>query len=203
MAGSLSDLISPRKKVLISDGAGAAVELDVSIEETHEGASDVTDYPVEQGPNIADNSRPKPRTLTIHAAVTGTPIDIGPSYAMPPAIKAQRGKKAWTQLDTWRQVGQRLSVTTTFFGYVDLVITSITVPRSAQNTDGVEFTISFKQVFTVKSKTVAKPTRKTNKPVEKNGSKSTKNASKTVGDKSASTAKDISDGVGKLLGIKK
>lgn len=197
---SLSDLIVPRKKVQVSDG-NEIIELDVSIEETHEGASDVTDYPVELGPNIADNSRPRPRMLSIHGAVTGTPIDIGAAYATPPAVKAQRGKVAWTTLDKWRRQGDRLYVTTSFFGYVDMVITSITVPRNSQNTDGVEFTLAFKQVFTVKSRTVDKPKRAEKKPATNNGKKGTEKTNEALQDKSDSTLYDLSAGFGRSLGI--
>lgn len=161
----ISDLITPRKRVTFSvDTTGfvfgtASVQLDASIDETHSAESEITDYPVEEGSNVSDNSRPKPARLTIRGVVTGTPMDIT-AIALPPSVKASRGTDAWEKLNQWRFQGKRLRVTTTLKTYRAMVIQSISVNRNAKNSDGVEMDISMQEVFTVSAQTAVKRAEK-------------------------------------------
>ena len=92
---ALQDLnpFAGRKKVKLVEGAltvlGDSVEFDASKDEDHTGENEVTDFPVEEGANITDHSRPKPRTLQIHAFVTGTPMSLL-NIATPPGFKAPK-----------------------------------------------------------------------------------------------------------------
>lgn len=52
------------------------VWIDVSISEKHQLGADVTEHPVEDGPSVADNIRPTPRTITIEGLVTNTPLEL-------------------------------------------------------------------------------------------------------------------------------
>lgn len=56
------------------DGSVDVVQLDVYDSETHGMATEVSDFPVEDGPNISDNVRRKPKTLTIEGYVSDTPL---------------------------------------------------------------------------------------------------------------------------------
>ena len=56
------------------DGSVDTVQLDVYDKETHGMPTEVTDFPVEDGPNISDNVRRKPKTLTIEGYVSDTPL---------------------------------------------------------------------------------------------------------------------------------
>jgi hypothetical protein len=171
---AIEDLIFPKRRVSFTDGI-KIVELDVSADELHNAENDVSEYPVEEGSSISDNSRPKPRTLSISGFVTSAPLSNA-AYTTAPGLKKLRGKTAWSQLDIWRKAGTRLTVRTTFYAYVDVIIQSIAVPRNVKNSNGVELTISLRQVFTTASKTVAKPVRG-QKPQKTNvGKKSTKPA---------------------------
>ena len=203
---ALEDLnpFAGRKKVKLVEGAtgvlGDSVEFDASKDEDHNGENEVTDFPVEEGANITDHSRPKPRTVSIHAYVTGTPVSLL-NIATPPGFKATRGKDAWKQMDKWRREGTKLTAITTLFAYIDVVITKLSVPRNAQNADGIEFTINLKEVFTASSKLVPKPVR-TTKPEGSNvGAKPTAPASPPVQDQTVGILKTITNAVGKKLGI--
>lgn len=156
---AISDFIAPPLRVSISDGI-ETVYLDVSVEEQHTGDNDVTSFPVEEGPNISDNSRPKPREFSIHGFVTSAPLSLD-AYSTIPALKVFRGKKVWEKLDRWRRNGTRLRVITSFFTYVDVVLKTVPVLRNVNNSDGIEVNLQFLQVFTAATKLVSKPSRLT------------------------------------------
>jgi hypothetical protein len=55
--------------------------IDVSISETHGLTAEVSSHPVEQGPDVADNIRPAPRTIQIDGLVTNHPTETPLSHA--------------------------------------------------------------------------------------------------------------------------
>ena len=57
-----------------ADGSVDVVQLDVYDSETHGMPTEVTEFPVEDGPDISDNVRRKPKTLTIEGYVSDTPL---------------------------------------------------------------------------------------------------------------------------------
>ena len=57
-----------------ADGTLDLVQLDVYDTETHGMATEVTEFPVEDGPDISDNVRRKPKTLAIEGYVSDTPL---------------------------------------------------------------------------------------------------------------------------------
>ncbi len=206
---SLADLIAPKKKVTVAEQlvagnaasvSGDSVTFDCSAQEDHTGDNDVTDFPVEQGANISDHSRPNPDSVTIRALVTGTPFDLL-AIAQPPALKARRGKDAWDKLHKWRREGKRVVLITSIKAYSDMVIRSISTPRNARNADGVEFTISFRQIRTANSLTVDKPSRPENPPKTDVGPKPTA-AANPAQSTNGSFLKLLSDGVTKAMPAK-
>ncbi len=203
---ALADLnpFAGRKKVKLTEGIlgtlGDSVEFDASVDEDHTGENEVTDFPVEEGANVTDHSRPKPRLLTVHGFITGTPVSLL-NIATPPSFKATRGKDAWHKMEKWRTEGTRISIVTTLVAYTSVLITRLSVPRKASNSDGIEFTISFKELRTVSSRLVPKPTRPTKPPSSKVGGQPTKDAEPPVEEKSSGILKSFSDAVGRKLGV--
>lgn len=64
--------------LLPDTGQSLIVTFDLTVSEGHESTSEVTEHPVEQGSNIADNIRQNPQTLTLEMFVTNAPIeDLG------------------------------------------------------------------------------------------------------------------------------
>ncbi len=53
----------------------STIYFDIVSKETHEGAADITEHPVETGPDVADHIRAKLASLTLEAMVTNTPIE--------------------------------------------------------------------------------------------------------------------------------
>jgi hypothetical protein len=63
-------------------GQSASITLDASIEEHHKQSSDVTEHPVEIGPNVSDFVRPQPFALEIQGVISNTPIVLPPASEM-------------------------------------------------------------------------------------------------------------------------
>lgn len=53
---------------------------DVSVRESHGLSADVTEHPVEEGADITDHIRAKPRTFSIEGLISNTPIEVPQSH---------------------------------------------------------------------------------------------------------------------------
>lgn len=177
------DLLKRRKRVTVSSDS-QTLTLDASLEETHVGESEITDYPVEEGSNISDNSRPKPAQLTLHAFVSNWPLET--PFVQSPTASSSRGRAAWQALNDFRIFGEPLTVRTTLALYTDMLIQSISAPRTAENTNGLEFTLTLKQIFTASSKRVPIPKRTSHVAKVNAGSKGLGDATGAQADQSGS-----------------
>lgn len=160
----------------------ATMKFDATLEETHTETDTVTDHPVEEGENIADHVRPEPSQVTAHIVVSNSaPFEDGDtqgnvtesvngqSFTFKSAAKDgsddTRGSLAWAQINGYR--GQLLTLATSLRRYTSMVITSLTSPRSSMNSDGVEFTATFKHIVVVKNKTTTAKVSKDKNVVKK------------------------------------
>ena len=186
----------------ITGDAVGAIEIDAVLEETHTLANTVTDHPVEQGYNITDHSRPEPDTVTMRCFISNTPlsttqqtrsIDAGDTKNTQFTSNTQqdvkigdtngRGNNAYEKLKKLRVTGALVQIVTSLTVYKvtsteGMIITSISIPRTAENFDGLEFSISFKQIRIVRNRSttdVKQKEKQTRKPT-KEGSKPTQDA---------------------------
>lgn len=136
-----------------------SLELDASLEENHVADSEITSYPVEEGPNVADNSRPRPKSLTIRFVQSSPVLDIRAATQNTGKFDSdvRRGEDLFEQIVEWKDAAALFTITTTLFVYSDMLVESITVPRTAQTADGIVATVKFVQVFVATSATVAAP----------------------------------------------
>lgn len=177
----------------------AVIEVDSCLDESHQLVSTITDHPVEQGFNVTDHSRPEPDRVSLRCFVSNTPLSIqeversirqgnidwvtsaSQSAALSVTGIAGRGAETFTQLEKMRLTGALLTVVTTLKTYAasdtdGMLIESITIPRSRQNYDGLEFTVNLKQVSIVTNRS----TRSTN--TDKRARKKKKDGQKLVTD---------------------
>lgn len=131
------------------------VALDASLAETHAGDVEVTDHPVEQGANISDHLRPKPRTLSVHGFISNTPVIDGAKVTAP-FLPDQPGpaQEAYAALRDARLSGRLVQVVTSLETYENMAITGISVPRDHATSQALEFTINFKEVRVVFNQTL-------------------------------------------------
>lgn len=155
------------------DTAQILLTVDVSESETHAGEVDATDHPVEQGANITDHLRPKPRTLSITGLVSNTPIvdnsngDAGPF----PMDQPGPAEAAYSMLEARRTAGKLHIVSTKLNTYQNMALISVSEPRDDKSGDALQFTLSFKEVLIVFNQTItvqtAQPQGQPKKPVGK------------------------------------
>lgn len=76
---ALPTFVDPRDGgayITFVDGSGAlrVITFDCTVRVLHNGTAVVTEHPVDQGANVADNIRPENRRLTLEVEVTNTPV---------------------------------------------------------------------------------------------------------------------------------
>lgn len=195
------------------------IEIDSCLDESHQLTNTVTDHPVEEGFNVSDHSRPNPDLVTLRCFVSNTPlsteqktravrqgdIDFNTTAASGVQIGAVdgRGANAYTKLKKLRDEGTLIEVVTTLRTYgvsatEGMMIESITIPRTRENFDGLEFSINLKQIRIVKNRQTTDQKQK-----EKNTRKEKKEGQKTTSepvDKRSALAKDYdNNGVSKKI----
>lgn len=201
MGSQIADLLAKRIRTQVkSDDDGRLVTFDASINATHAGSNEVTDYPIEDGANNSDHSRAKPRTLSLTAIISNTPATLGSvaDIGVSPTERATRGKRGWEILEKWRQRGMFVRIKTEWFVYSNMMIMDVSTVRKPENSDGVEFDISFKQIFVATSQTASKPIRDV-KPHQNAGKQSTKQVEPAQEAQSKTWLKTISDYAGKVI----
>lgn len=133
---------------------------DASVSETHTFAADVTDYPVEEGPNVSDNIRARPIMLRVEAFLSDYPLRNegrfqASSGGIPgfqrPASKTLASKDAFKKLQDLQTKGTLMTVETGIQKYENMSLENIEVPRDKSLKNGLRVTLSFKQVNVVKT----------------------------------------------------
>lgn len=128
--------------------------VDVFVTEEHSHEAEVTQWPVEEGADITDHVRLLPDSVTLEGIVSDTPIG---------AVADQRGadvlpsEEAYTILLAIRENRKTVSVKTSLTTYHNMILKSLTEPRSATTGEALRFRATFVQITTVKNeRTVVK-----------------------------------------------
>ena len=129
--------------------------IDVSLSETHDFESEVTEYPVESGSNVADNIRNKPIIVTMEGIVSNTPIGVLDSQTSTSAIARSSGifpaDDAYKRLLTIRDNRQPITISTSLDVFDNMVLQSLSVPRASGGADALHFTAKFIQITMVQN----------------------------------------------------
>lgn len=173
---------------------GDNIVIDSCREETHTLTNTITDHPVEQGFNISDHVRPEPDMLTLTCFVSNTPLnreqqtrsvqegsvqfETTSSEGRQIGAVGGRGEKAFERLKKLRDEGTLVSIYTPLRNYgvtqtEGMVIQSLTIPRTRENFDGLEFSVTFKQVRIVRNRQTKVPVSSDKRvpPRQKQGAK--------------------------------
>ncbi len=124
-------------------------QLDVAVSEDHSFDSEVTEHPVEKGADIADHVRARPITVSVEGIVSDTPIreiarpgfqdSEGDPIVLPSA-------EAYALLIDIRDKREPVTVQTSLQLFENMVLTSLSVPRSVGTGDALRFTATFVQI---------------------------------------------------------
>jgi hypothetical protein len=149
------------------------VQVDACSDESHQLNNTITDHPVEEGFNVTDHSRPDPDVVTLRCFVSNTPLsaqqatravqegsvrfDTTSTAGVTIGNQTGRGQEAFARLKKLRDGGTLIKVITTLRTYESsategMAIQSLSISRTAKNYDGLEFSVTLKQVRIVRNK---------------------------------------------------
>jgi hypothetical protein len=133
-------------------------EIDATISEAHSKELDVTEHPVSRGIPVTDNIRPRARKLSCVCFFTDRPGRI--DEAVKKLITGETAVEVFEQLEEIADKGWRFTIKTSLRTYENMVIQSMTAPRTNDSANHVELTLTFKEIRKAKSLKVALPKRK-------------------------------------------
>lgn len=126
--------------------------IDAALTEEHTLDSEVTSFPVERGIDITDHVRRLPRTVSIEGIVSDSPLGLAaiarqviiddnalPSD-VPPSIEA------FAYLRQIYEAAQPVTITTSLGLYENMVMESLSIPRSAATGGALRFNATFREV---------------------------------------------------------
>ena len=180
-----------------------SIDLDVTMDESHEWQNDVTTNPVETGSPIADHIQIMPDKLRI----TGMISDSSISDAVIKQFSGIDGTQFLTRVQTAFDVLRKLkedrkliTVYTKFKVYTDMALTSLSIPRNNQTGDSIQFSVEFVHVRIVNTQTIDMPkgvnpkkTAKTGKSVQTKTALTDKSGAKK--DKTVTQSKSVLSGI--------
>lgn len=150
------------------------LKLDASFKENHTRTATVTDNEVEDGSIISDHIRLNPKSFTIEGVVSDTPISIlglgvssddilgaadsfldGDENAFEGLVKneTRTPKEAWGYLEKLLENRTPFSAVTSLQRYENMVITSLSAPRAAENGKDLMFSAELRMIEIVESST--------------------------------------------------
>lgn len=112
----------------------------------------ITQHPTERRRNITDHIFVHNNKFSITGRVTNNPITTYNNNAIP--LQGNRVQIAYDLLKKLRDDGMVFSVTTGLETYADCVVKQLTIPRSAQNSSVLDFSIDIEQLQIATTSTV-------------------------------------------------
>jgi len=132
--------------------------VDAFIAEHYQFSNSVTDIPVEEGSNIADNIVEDQDVISVEAFIGNTAFEVitndGNTVSnLEAPDRMARVLQAYQELKKLTKSKQRLDVVLGLETFTDMVITSFTIDRDVETGANLPFTMEFKKIKVVKSDT--------------------------------------------------
>jgi len=126
------------------------IELEASISETHRRSVEATDHPVEQGADMTDHLRFKPRELDIVGVISNTPIKLLASVrataSVPGGDPRSRAEDAFAELERLMSTGSLCTLATTLVQYENMALVALTTPRDAARGNIAELQMTWREI---------------------------------------------------------
>lgn len=123
------------------------LELDASISEGHEYRNRVTTSPVEDGGEVTDHVQLEPFRLSMEGEITNSPIKFIETSSI--ARAGARGDRVNVALDILKRIRNNREAVTIVTGlqtYENMMITSLSIPRSGRIGQVLRFSSEWQQV---------------------------------------------------------
>jgi hypothetical protein len=130
------------------------IELDAALDENHEWSAEATSNPVEVGAPVTDHVIDQSDKLRIRGFVTDTPLTSSPSL---PQIS--RSQDVFDLLYELIKLKEPMTVYTKHKIYDNMVLTNVTIPRTAGVGEAIEFGAEFINIRKVATAQQKKPCR--------------------------------------------
>lgn len=128
------------------------IAVDASIGEQHILEGEVTDHPVEEGSDVTDHYRVKPRGVQINGVITNTPLATGfPAQTLINSIKSVASggtpvKDAWSTVKGYFSNGTLITISTSLDDYPNVVLTNFKATRDSKNGQNLKFSCVARQL---------------------------------------------------------
>ena len=150
-------------------GGVAGIVIDATVSEQHTTSCDLTENPVEEGAKITDHVQLKPAELSIEGVITDTPLGYAVIGNIQNLIRSvstifggsSRSLDAYNELIKLQQSRKPFTVLTGLKRYKNMIITELSVPRTAQTGKSLQFKATMKEIRIVKSQTTTAPATST------------------------------------------
>lgn len=145
------------------------IELDALLDEAHEWSADVTQNPVEDGSPITDHVITQPDKLRMRCFITDAPLNASSSitgflgsiadFAQGRGLRpvSNRTQNAFDLLYELMTLKMEMLVYTKHRTYDDMMLTNVTIPRTASDGEALEFTAEFIHIRKVATQMVEVP----------------------------------------------
>ncbi len=121
--------------------------IDAAAREGHTLDTDTMEYPVEDGPDVLDSARPKPRTAQLDGIVSDAPLNIlkiaRNESGSPPS------EEAISLLERIYNEKRIVTIETTLKTYENMQMTGCTIPIEAETGEALKFSCTFQQALFV------------------------------------------------------
>jgi hypothetical protein len=124
------------------------ITIDAFIQETYDHTASVTELPIQDGAKIGDHLVQEPDQLSIDGFVGDTDLYADYQTEKPPV---NRAGEYYEKLLVLKEAGELITVVTGLRAWSNMVITSLSVPRSSDSGKSLSFSMTLKKVTIIKS----------------------------------------------------
>ena len=136
------------------------IVVDATVSEEHVSTADLTENPVEDGAKVTDHVQLKPSQLTIEGVISDTPLGyavIGNIQNLVRSVAtlfglSSRSTDAFNNLRKLQESRKPFTVITGLKRYTNMIMTDLSVPRTATTGGAIHFRAVMKEIRIVKSK---------------------------------------------------
>lgn len=135
------------------------IELDAALDENHEWSAEATSNPVEEGAPVTDHVIEQSDKLKIRGFVTDSPLNLSQSFSglVNSGSVGNRTQAVFDLLYDLIKIREPMTVYTKHRIYDNMVLTNITIPRSAGVGEAIEFNAEFIHIRKVATQMVDVP----------------------------------------------
>lgn len=130
----------------------AGLVFDAVLRESHGADLTITDNPVETGVKVSDHAYMEPRTVTIEAGVSDTPLQqtAGDSFAG----DTSRSRQAYALLEQLQAAAEPFTVQTGLKLYENMLVKRLSADQDSGTAGALLFTAELREVIIVNTQTV-------------------------------------------------